>query len=424
MGASWQDLQNVQVNKLQMRPQVQPSVMDQYQYQQPVPPQGPGPQPYVNTEEPLGPPSIGPVSLDPTDYIGPGTLAKAAAGIKALLAGKGALGALGGAGKALAVGSLYRGGEAGLVPFHKTHPGALSKVLEDDVPLFAPSYAITEGNNLGSKFGNTTLVLRGEAVDPANTPGVLFNRDAYTRRIPFDVSKRSPEAIEAMRVNAALLRKQGMQGRFEEGSEVSGGPSHALAVDQSPNFRSFADYESSPRGAGVLSDYPALRARTHYDEKRAYNRFAAMVEPVVEYGDEQLSTLQMLKAIKAVSKGNWETAGEYGLQVPKSSFARDDLMDDARKLVQSARMSPSEYAEGKVLGELPLSTKTIKGVLLPVKGRDVAYGPELAQVHKLTELLRSRNIPIINREIFKQDFPNAVSGGADAQILRRVSDAY
>ena len=60
-----------------------------------VPPQGPGPQPYVNTEEPLGPPSIGPVSLDPTDYIGPGTLTKAAAGIKALL-GSGAGVALGG----------------------------------------------------------------------------------------------------------------------------------------------------------------------------------------------------------------------------------------------------------------------------------------------------------------------------------------
>jgi hypothetical protein len=46
-------------------------------------------QDYVNTEEPLGPPSFlgGLLSLDPTDYMGPQTLAKLAAGAKGLLGG-------------------------------------------------------------------------------------------------------------------------------------------------------------------------------------------------------------------------------------------------------------------------------------------------------------------------------------------------
>jgi len=58
------------------------SVMDSYQ--PPVPQTG-----YVNTEEPLGPPSLlgGLLSLDPTDYVGPNTLAKLAAGAKGLLSG-------------------------------------------------------------------------------------------------------------------------------------------------------------------------------------------------------------------------------------------------------------------------------------------------------------------------------------------------
>ena len=62
-----------------------PSVMDNYQ---PPAPQN-RLQDYVNTEEPLGPPSIlgGLLSLDPTDYMGPQTLAKLAAGAKGLLSG-------------------------------------------------------------------------------------------------------------------------------------------------------------------------------------------------------------------------------------------------------------------------------------------------------------------------------------------------
>ncbi len=58
------------------------SVMDSYH--PPAPQQG-----YVNTEEPLGPPSFlgGLLSLDPTDYVGPNTLAKLAAGAKGLLSG-------------------------------------------------------------------------------------------------------------------------------------------------------------------------------------------------------------------------------------------------------------------------------------------------------------------------------------------------
>ena len=50
--------------------------------------------PYVNPEEPLSAPSIGPVSLDPTDYIGPGTIAKAGAVVKGLLSGAAAKGAM------------------------------------------------------------------------------------------------------------------------------------------------------------------------------------------------------------------------------------------------------------------------------------------------------------------------------------------
>ena len=67
------------------------SVTDERVYPQERPTLDPVYGDYVNTEEPIGPPTIGPLSIDPTDYLTPGGLAKMGgslvAGLKGLAAG-------------------------------------------------------------------------------------------------------------------------------------------------------------------------------------------------------------------------------------------------------------------------------------------------------------------------------------------------
>ena len=192
----WKSLQNIQAAQLRALGTLPPplpapqykSVMEGYQEPPPV-------DENANTEPPLEAPMFA-----PDDLIGTG-VGKALLGPIALLAKM----ALSRGGKNVPrrfnqSGALIQGNKdplnLDLTPIHKTSIPGLLKTLQDPSGLFAPSYAITKGSTLGDKFGNITLALRGEAVDPANRPGLLFNRDAYTARIP---ATKEDKILEDMR---------------------------------------------------------------------------------------------------------------------------------------------------------------------------------------------------------------------------------
>lgn len=98
---SWNELQkNVELSRvLRAKPQASPSVMDNYQL--------PKPQVVDPAADAIGPPTIGGVSIDPTDYVGPG-LFKNMATVGAKLMGVGAINSFGGSGKSQVIDALER----------------------------------------------------------------------------------------------------------------------------------------------------------------------------------------------------------------------------------------------------------------------------------------------------------------------------
>ena len=124
---------------------------------------------YQNTEEPLGPPAVGPVSIDPTDYIGPKSLAAI---------GKGLFGAIGS-------GAVFFPGMAGAIK----QSGVLGKkqLYPDGVKIVTPIIgSLPESNkyDIAGMFG----------IDAAGTGtlGKLINGDYFASISPTWLSKTKP----------------------------------------------------------------------------------------------------------------------------------------------------------------------------------------------------------------------------------------
>jgi hypothetical protein len=113
----------------------------------------------------------------------------------------------------------------------------------------------------------------------------------------------------------------------------------------SPRFRSFAEYEGSKAGARTLS-----------------KNLPGESEEILELGTELEGYLRS-QGIKGHALYDPKKAVDY-LQ----STAR--LGDEtAQKLLEQFRTLPSEYAELKVAGEVPLNKKNISAVVVPAYWR-------------------------------------------------------
>lgn len=314
------------------------SVMDNYQ---PEPAAG-----YVNTEPPLGPPAIGPVSLDPTDYLGPKGLATA---LKALLSGQ-----------ALVAGMLTRGGSSALSAFHKTEPESLIKAAKSGY-LQAPSFAITQGDDLGNKFGRTTVVLNSKAVDPKNAPVQLINRDMYSPRPDSswhgNLRQQRREIKDFERI--ANERDAGFMGRpsglkltetIDESGVVNapaGGTPHALTIMQSPLFKSFREFESSPQGAALLTPNRREFEKARWNMDVTFDEFNKLPESAAVNG--------------FLGIRDYARKAEYISWLAANGSPQEKQW--ARTMLLHARQMPSMYAEGKYVGQLPLNSHTVAGIL-------------------------------------------------------------
>jgi len=409
MGASWQDLQGV-TNRLRQPLDTSPSVMDENAPQR----------------ETMG--NILEAADIASNLPGLGAAKAAALALKGL-ASKGAVGAAG-----ILVPRRYAKGlplNEELTPIHKTTTHGLSNALEDPGGLFAPSYAITKGETLGDKFGKITLALRGEAVDPANKSGILFNRDAYTSRLS---PEKTAETLRNLRINTGGVRNargdpelelyESSGGRFGEGSDPSGGIPHGLAIDQSPSFRSHADYLSSPQGAAVL-DPTYQRVNTWAQQQRPVDDFQRALKNA-GYDPELLDNIFAQGGpganafIKQAARGDW-TGDLSGLVSSASSpAAREQVQDLARQLVKQSRTAPSQYAEGKVLDRVPLDQRSVRAALIPEQAFSESTRGDM---RSLMDQLRERNIPIVEPRDYAREFPGMEVGSLSHKnaILRRIS---
>lgn len=171
-------------------------------------------------------------------------------------------------------------------------------------------------------------------------------------------------------------------------------PLHQLAIQRSPAFRSFKSFENSPLGAKLLTRgmanekgfQDAVLNKAFGDDFGWMNR-QAMTEAIesVPYGRE--SFIKMM-----TSDPNLRFSPIYQ-QYLANGFKPEDLAADAPELYRRAALArraightPSEYAELKVIGSVPVNRDTFAGVLM-----DRGAEP------RTLEILDQLGLPYINR---------------------------
>jgi len=211
-------------------------------------------------------------------------------------------------------------------------------------------------------------------------------------------------------------------GRFGEGSDPSGGVPHGLAIDQSPSFRSHADYLSSPQGAAVL-DPTYQRVNTWAQQQRPVDDFQRALKNAGLHPDDLENIFAQggpgaNEFIKQAARGDW--TGDLGAltgSAYSSPAAREKIQDLARQLVKNSRTAPSQYAEGKVLDRVPLDQRSVRAAIIP------QYAGTDKELYTLSEMLRDRSIPIVRPRDFAHEFPgiDPSSRSMDNAVLRRIS---
>lgn len=194
----------------------------------------------------------------------------------------------------------------------------------------APSIAIS--SNRGNPFaGNrgVNLVLNPNysGFDPAASKNQLYTRDGYVSR------SKSPQRPGLSGEDIRLTEKD---------SEV--GLQQALSILLSPRFSSFEQFEKSPLGADLIRKFGD---GTGFSEKRKAARsstYKFQEEHYPNYLTDKPSVQEFLALVREhATKGD----------------------TTARRVITRNALMPSDYAELKMVEELPLNADTVSAVFIP-----------------------------------------------------------
>lgn len=322
-------------------------------------------------------------------------------------------------------GAIRVGGDPSLMPSHSTSTDSLEGTISSNgtMELYSPSIGIKRDSlmhGFGSGGANVRLVPRVGAYDPQNSTSSLFNRDAYTPRRE-SYNGEILKSVEDRMANIGGAAKHAVgsaRSRLEERfsdlpspeklkaaeSSIGGGHEdtlkrvlealdgnypHAIAITDSPAFRSFGQYEKSPLGANLL----VKEGSVSMDAAGAEKRRQAFKD--LPYLDEQDKHKVMMEAT-----GGWprEVAQDKisDALLQNSSLPRDFLPSEltegvekefqalvpkyyeaGQKLRQGYRSMPSEYAELKVHGPTPVNAENwATAIVDPFIGGDVDEGAQ------------------------------------------------
>ena len=324
-----------------------------------------------------------------------------------------------------AIGMLRKGGDESLMPWHQAEGARLLHALEEGRAkgeLTSPSIGISKDvipDQFFHRGGDVMLIPKIGAFDPGAYTSTLFNRDAYTPRAG-DYAFRKPGANEG----AARLQDKGffggMSGKNLRGREdgdinmldapVFGkGPAgyellfqktgdfqHALAMLDSPVFRTFEQFERSPRGAGLLvsgadASKPAFDAHTQRALEKVYPGWSShegLVDALEEYmllqdrsGGAQEGVRKLFSMPEAELAKEYRNLAYLREYVPEALSGLDKLRGELAR-------APSNYAELKVHGGAQISPEHFAGALLGIGN---SSGDSLR--YRLMEALESRGIP-------------------------------
>ena len=236
-------------------------------------------------------------------------------------------------------GIIRRGGRHDLNMVHNASmtPEWLARFIAERGSLSSPSVAIAK-NTIHPFERSSTFVFNPSSplFDPAQHRGnQLFNRDAYTFR------KKEPGAIPPnVRHNFGDMRLT--EGYYPDDARV-------WAIRSSPRFRSFAEYEGSKSGAKTLGKFTDVDA----DESAILN-------------DKLIAWMQK------THRTDPNVRSPLVMQSLRASAVNGD--EEARAILEGFRQLPSNYAELKVLGEVPVNPRNVSGLML--RDFDVLHNPD------------------------------------------------
>lgn len=237
-------------------------------------------------------------------------------------------------------GVIRRGGRTDLNMVHNvSSPELFLDLLRGRGSMSNPSVAIAK-NEVFPFEQSPSLVLNPNSplFDPAQHRGnQLFNRDAYTFRAR--TLDKIPEGVRSYRGDP---RKWGADMRGTEGINLNN-PAQDFAMYASPRFRSFAEFEKSPSGAGALSKMTSLDKQFSQDLNQIKN----------EWLEKNI--------------GNPHFSAESAVRLLREAAKSGDA--EAAYILKAAREIPSDYAELKVLGEVPINKRNVSAVILPQNTR-------------------------------------------------------
>ena len=234
------------------------------------------------------------------------------------------------------IGALRKGGRPDLYATHR-----LNQSLHQPAPsqLTNPSWSLTKltggADDARVPFHESGqypfVVPRVGALELHNSPGQIFNRDAYTSQ-----------------ASEGTAYKWGTDSLRGEGPNHYDRRTQAAAIQMSPEFNSIKHYETSPHGAGVLDKYDPEAGNWNWGTLNSEYQHQLAKRP-----DSRENILGMDLPPETP---------EFLRYLRKAAKEGDE---EARHLLTALRSSPSEYGELKTRGNFALTSDRLAGVVTP-----------------------------------------------------------
>jgi hypothetical protein len=279
-------------------------------------------------------------------------------------------------------GMLRLGGRQDLIASHGTSARGLLNEDGKLIPELTHMSAAIQKGQLANTWGNVSLIVRPNKLDPATSPSIIHTQDAMTPTSwgshLFTLLDKAPTPT----LNQLATAR--MQDRFAR-EYPKGGSNPDLegqAVLANRRFNSYAGYEKSPQGAALLRAPGEL----HYPAD-----VQAFVQAVESLGHP-----------KGLAAGLQEV-----MQAPGQTFAGFDKYDMFQKL----RTNPQPYAELKSFGQTPLNSDTFAGAIIkaPMQAPFLRSSlAERASIYNVRKALEARGIPVQDSLNVLQDFQAAI----------------
>lgn len=259
----------------------------------------------------------------------------------------------------------------------------------------SPSIAINQATTF--PFDTTPTLLMNpaqELFDPAINPGaLLFNRDAYVSR---SRTLETPGPLDDLRMT------EGAMPSLDKG----------MAIMSSPRFKSFKSYEEDPRGAALLRQTSGNKSPAAISYQDISDMQDAIFRNAAGRGEKNLANLMLDTQGKAHSyEMTPEMFRAYHAKLQELATENPEL---AAYMEALPRVS-SDYAELKLVGNMPLSSDYISALILPDK-----KGPgikEAAARRYLQEAAQAVGIPAGTAwDLAPQSLRNTLENGIERAV--------